>query len=96
MLSAASQKPAAGRPLVVIGRTVPDLCPIHRLTGHDCLGCGMFRAFVLLWRGRPRQAIRSNRASPFVFAALAWLAVEPKRPPQRREFPQRLTQSPKP
>jgi hypothetical protein len=79
-----------------MGHSAPDLCPIHRLTGHDCPGCGMFRAFVLLWRGRPWQAICSNPASPFVFAALVWLALEPERPPQRREFLQRLTQFPNP
>jgi len=64
---------------------MPDLCPIHRATGRNCPGCGMFRAFVLLWRGRLRQAISSNPASPFVFAALVWLAVEPRRPPERRQ-----------
>lgn len=46
----------------------------------------MGRAFVLLWRGRLRQAVRSNPASPFVFAALVWLAVGPMRPPQQRQF----------
>lgn len=75
-----------------MGRPLPDLCPIHRTTGRNCPGCGMGRAFVLLWRGRLRQAVRSNSASPFVFAALVWLAVEPMRPAERREFIQRLTQ----
>lgn len=74
-----------------MGRALPDLCPIHRATGHKCPGCGMCRAFVLLWRGRLREAIRSNPASPFVFAAFVWLAVEPRRPPERRQFVQRLT-----
>jgi hypothetical protein len=37
----------------------------------------MSRALALLWRGRPRQAIRSNPASPFVFAALLYLAFAP-------------------
>jgi hypothetical protein len=85
-LSVTSQQPEAGRPLVVIGHPVPDLCPIHRATGRNCPGCGMLRAFALLWRGRLRQAIGSNPASPFVFAALVWLVVEPKRPPERRQF----------
>lgn len=69
-----------------MGRPVPDLCPIHRVTGHRCPGCGMTRAFVLLWRGRFRQALLSNPASPFLFATLVWLALEPLRPPQRRQF----------
>lgn len=77
VLAAATPEPAVGRPLFVLGRPLPDLCPIHRATGHNCPGCGMGRAFVLLWRGRPRQAIRQNPASPLLFAALAWLALEP-------------------
>jgi len=82
----ASRDPAAGKPLRVLGRPVPDLCPIHRATGHNCPGCGMTRAFVLLWRGRLRQAVRSNPASPFVFATLVWLAIEPIRQRARRQF----------
>jgi hypothetical protein len=52
----------------------------------------MCRAFVLLWRGRLRQAVRSNAASPGAFIALIWLAVEPKRPAERRQFIPALTQ----
>lgn len=86
VLSATAREPAVGRPLVVMGRPLPDLCPIHRATGHNCPGCGMARAFVFLWRGQVGRAIRSNPASPFVFAALIWLALEPMRPPERRQF----------
>lgn len=78
-LSAASRQPDVGAPLVLLGHPVPGLCPIRRVTGHRCPGCGMSRAFVLLWRGRARDAIRSNPASPFVFAALLGLALEPLR-----------------
>lgn len=91
-VSVATREPAVDRPMVVMGRRLPDLCPIHRATGHNCPGCGMCRAFVLLWRGRLRHAVRSNPASPFVFAALLWLAVEPTRPPERRQFIAALTQ----
>lgn len=76
-LSAVSSEPGADRPLVVVGRRLPDLCLIHRATGHRCPGCGMSRAFVLLWRRRVREAVKSNPISPFVFAMLAWLALEP-------------------
>lgn len=85
-LSVAIREPAVDGRLVVMRRPLPALCPIHRATGHRCPGCGMCRAFVLLWRGHLRQAVRSNSASPFVFAALFWLAVEPMRPPERRQF----------
>jgi hypothetical protein len=37
----------------------------------------MTRAFALLWRGRLGEAIESNPASPFVFATLLTLAVQP-------------------
>jgi hypothetical protein len=84
-LSLVSEQPARGKPLVAFRRPLPDLCPIHRVTGHKCPGCGMTRALVLLWRGRPRQAIRSNPASPFVFAALLYLAFAPYLKPQEPE-----------
>jgi Protein of unknown function (DUF2752) len=84
-LSVVSEEPAFGKPLVALRRPLPDLCPIHRATGHRCPGCGMTRALVLLWHGRPRQAIRSNPASPFVFAALLYLAFAPYRKPQEPE-----------
>lgn len=70
-----------------MGHPVPDLCPIHRATGHSCPGCGMTRAFVLLWRGRLRQAVISNPASPFFFATLVWLAIEPIRRRVRQPLP---------
>lgn len=74
-LSVAAHEPAASQPLTVLRRPFPDLCPVHRATGHSCPGCGMTRAFVLLWRGRFREAIRSNPASPVVFIAFIWLAI---------------------
>lgn len=92
-LSAATRKPASDEPLTVAGRALPDLCPIHCATGRNCPGCGMGRAFVLLWRGRLRQAVGSNPASPFLFAALIWLAVAPLRPPERRQSPSSPIQS---
>jgi len=85
-LSVAVQEPSVEGPLVVLRRRLPDLCPIHRATGHNCPGCGMGRAFVLLWRGRLRQAIRSNPGSPFLFAALIYLAFGSLRPSRPRQF----------
>ncbi|MGH2938468.1 MAG: DUF2752 domain-containing protein [Solirubrobacterales bacterium] len=76
-LSAASEEPGVGRYLAVRHHRVPDLCPIHRATGRNCPGCGMGRAFTLLWRCRVRQAVRSNPASPFLFAALVCIALAP-------------------
>jgi hypothetical protein len=72
-LSVAAGDTRADKPLVVAGKRLPGLCPIQRATGHRCPGCGMTRAFVLLWRGRIGEAIASNPASPFVFAAFVVL-----------------------
>ncbi len=95
-MSIATREPVVGKPLVVLRRPLPDLCPIHRATGHNCPGCGMTRAFVFLWRGRLRQATKSNPASPFVFAALVCLALGPMRPPKRRQFISALAPALKP
>lgn len=77
-LAAAANSPGVDQPLIVLGsRRIPELCLFHRATGRRCPGCGMSRAFVLLWRGRVREAIKSNPVSPLMFAALAWLALRP-------------------
>lgn len=91
-LSAASREPAAGEPLAVLRRPLPDLCPIHRATGHNCPGCGMGRAFVLLWRGQFRQAVRSNPMSPIVFTAFVCLAIGRSVRPNRDSSFQLLVQ----
>src|SRR5436190_21339343 len=46
------------------GRDMPVLCPVLRLTGHRCPGCGMTRAVFYLLSGRPRAALRANRLWP--------------------------------
>ena len=38
-----------------------------------CPGCGMTRAFDLLWSGQFRQAIAMNMLSPVVFLLLWWI-----------------------
>ena len=47
-------------------------CPIRRLTGIPCAGCGMSRALLLLLQGRLREAAAYH---PLVFLAPAALAV---------------------
>lgn len=77
-LAAAAKGPGVDKPLTVLGSVrIPELCLFHRATGRRCPGCGMSRAFVLLWRGRAREAVESNPASPFMFAALVWLSLRP-------------------
>lgn len=77
-LAAMAREPGINRPLVILGSVrMPELCLIHRATGRRCPGCGMSRAFVLLWRGQIREAVKLNPASPFVFATFIWLALGP-------------------
>jgi hypothetical protein len=47
-----------------------SLCPIHRLTGRRCPGCGMTRAMALLLRGKPLRATRTHAAAIPLLAAL--------------------------
>jgi hypothetical protein len=56
--------------LRVGGRSLPVLCPIRRLTGHHCPGCGMTRACILLFRLRIGMALRTNPFSPFLLGFL--------------------------
>ena len=45
----------------------PGLCSFHRLTGLDCPGCGMTRAFHQLSHGNLAEALEFNLLSPVVF-----------------------------
>ena len=45
----------------------PGLCMFHRLTGLDCPGCGMTRAFHQLSHGNLDEAMEFNLLSPFLF-----------------------------
>jgi Protein of unknown function (DUF2752) len=59
------------------GHEIPGFCPVHRITGHRCPGCGMTRAVALMMRGRIRAAIGLNPFSPGVLIALIVLAARP-------------------
>jgi hypothetical protein len=47
-----------------------DICPLHRLTGLDCPGCGATRAVDLLAHGDLPGALRSNL---LLLAAGVWV-----------------------
>lgn len=51
------------------------LCAVKALTGLDCPGCGMTRAFVLIGHGRFAEAFALHPASPIAFLVTAGLAV---------------------
>jgi hypothetical protein len=51
------------------------LCLVKGLTGLDCPGCGMTRAFLLIAHGRPGDATTVHPASLPAFLIVAGLAV---------------------
>lgn len=59
---------------------LPSLCPVHALSGHDCPGCGMTRALVLLAQGELAASLRQH---PFGAPVLAWAAAAAFLPPMR-------------
>ncbi|HEU4402956.1 MAG TPA: DUF2752 domain-containing protein [Candidatus Polarisedimenticolia bacterium] len=74
LLLAAARLLPAERPLPF------DLCVLHRLTGLDCLTCGLTRAVCLLVRGRAAESLRMHPAGAplvtgFVVASI-WIGVE--------------------
>jgi hypothetical protein len=53
----------------------PGLCLFHRLTGLECPGCGMTRAFHALTHGHVDEALGFNLLSLPLFIALAVVLV---------------------
>lgn len=47
-------------------KKLPPLCPVKGISGWDCPGCGLTRAFFALFHGEFRQAIRLNAVCPVV------------------------------
>lgn len=47
-------------------------CPVRRLTGRRCPGCGMTRAVALLLRGMPWRATRTHTAAIPTLAMLVY------------------------
>ena len=48
----------------------PGLCVFHHLTGLDCPGCGMTRAFHALSHGHLGEALSLNLIAPVLFVCL--------------------------
>lgn len=49
------------------------LCPLHALTGLNCPGCGLTRAFHALFRGDIFQALHFNALLPVYFFVFVYL-----------------------
>jgi len=54
-------------------RPVALPCIFTLIFHHPCPGCGMTRAFDLLWMGQFRQALSMNKFAPIVFILLWWI-----------------------
>lgn len=52
-------------------------CPFHLLTGFDCPGCGMTRAFLLLSQLRLGEAVAAHPAAPALLLAMVGYALRP-------------------
>ena len=81
-------EPSEGR-IVVAGWTLPVLCPVRRLTGHRCPGCGMTRAVLLVLRGHIGEGARLHPLAPpllaYVLLAARW--GRPARRPALQTLP---------
>ena len=52
------------------------LCLFHYLSGWDCPGCGLTRAFVVLFKGNLRQALMFNALAPVIAVYLGIYALD--------------------
>ncbi|MBE2248500.1 MAG: DUF2752 domain-containing protein [Myxococcus sp.] len=61
--------------LLAPGKTGPDLCPLHRLTGLPCPGCGVTRGLMHFSHGEWPEALGANPWVLVLWPALAALAL---------------------
>jgi len=50
-------------------------CPVKWITGHDCPGCGMQRAFIELFRGNILESIHHHPGAIPLLVMMAYLAL---------------------
>jgi hypothetical protein len=55
-------------PMTLLGRDLPSVCLIRRVTGRRCLSCGLTRGVAYLARANVRDAVRANPLSPLAGA----------------------------
>jgi len=53
----------------------PSICLIKGVTGKDCLGCGMIRAFVCAVHGQFGKAYDHNRLCIIIIPLLGYIAM---------------------
>lgn len=59
----------------VPGRAGPDLCPLHRVTGLPCPGCGVTRGLMFLSHGEWSEALGANPWVLVIWPVLAAMAL---------------------
>jgi len=59
-------------------RALPELCPIHRLLGVDCPGCGMGRALAHLTKGELGTAVTLHPFAPVLLLLALGYALAPR------------------
>jgi len=67
--------PVLAAPFLLPPKTVLSLAPKCQWKaryGRECVLCGMTTGFILISQGRLNDALRRNRASIPLYAALAW------------------------
>ncbi len=57
--------------LHLFGWQVPPLCAWKALTGQDCMGCGLTRAFVWMGHGEPARAFARHTLGPVLWVLVA-------------------------
>lgn len=55
---------------------LPDLCLFKRITGKECWGCGLTRAFFLIYSCKISDAIHLNWRIIIVFPILVYLYIK--------------------
>ena len=51
---------------------LPDLCAFRRMTGTDCLGCGLTRSFVYMGHAQWSAAFESHWLGPLGWSLVAF------------------------
>lgn len=52
----------------LLGICLPDVCPVHRISGFWCPGCGLTRSFVAAAHGDFAAAIKLHPLGPILFS----------------------------
>lgn len=60
-------------------------CPLLKLTGWPCPGCGLTRATLALFHGEWQKSLTLHAFAPILLAALAFIGIASFLPQQQRQ-----------